>query len=68
MWPGNQTQLGKMRQQIPLWGSSVPVALVSWANEVVENFTTNGAVQSKYIKNRKNMNLHNWLGQWQFES
>ena len=50
MWPGNQTQLGKMRQQIPLWGSSVPVALVSWANEVVENFTTNGAVQSKHIK------------------
>ena len=49
MWPGNQTQLGKMRQQIPLWSSSVPVALVSWSNEVVENLTTNGAVQSKYI-------------------
>ena len=34
-----------------------------------ENFTTNGAVQSRYIRNKININLYNWLGlQWEFES
>ena len=58
-----------MRQKIPLWGKSEGAMLVSSASLVAENFTTNGAVQSRYIRNKININLYNWLGlHWEFES